>query len=755
MRPRDVIVAGLRRVIRYHVAASTALYLLGVLAAALYPALARRTFIDENAFLVAQTTVGFDRRDARDALEHYRAAIDAARTSPGDVHRSDALRGWLEDELDALGMERYRQAFALDRHSWTRGDDDWGRRSDASIDNATHGVNVHAVARAARGNGREGIVLATPIGAPGATLEADAAALALGLVVMRTIAAAPWLAKDVAWLVADARWGPGDHGIAATDAWLREYHAPGLSAHGAGHRARRSGGGARPSPSSFKPFGRVGALQQAYVVELPEGAVADVASINVVGFNGALPNQDLVNVPVQLAKLAGFPRAGIFADSSTAGTGDGGRGRVGGGDVFDALGAVVGGAPFAADLRRVAGFALALARGTPAGSHASFKSYAVDAVTVRMSGERVPTGVPTGGAHRRGDPGRGVSGEDAFLRLGTFAESAVRCSNNLLETLHHSMFYYLMVDDDRFLSIAEYVAPQGLMLASSLVTAIALAVIGTSTAREETSTSTGGYAPVSLAEKRRGKEERGKAATAPTQDWSSALALALLAHVAGWCALLVASTWPASTAAQLAAAYAGALATAAAALATWSKSAGDGDEGDGDEGDGDEGDDGDTVDGRVGRARREPPWATLKVVALSVQVASLGALTFFNFALAVAVAAPLAPLQLAAHGGVGGAIPPWARAALTLVAAPVLLVTMSCAALGTEASTALGDAAAAHVAWGRRVHVLPLAWCVAWPGLVLAACVHLGGVHLGGVRGRGGASTREEAPGGPEGKKRR
>ena len=160
MRPRDVIVAGLRRVIRHHVAASTALYLLGVLAAALYPALARRTFIDENAFLVAQTTVGFDRRDARDALEHYRAAIDAARTSPGDVHRSDALRGWLEDELDALGMERYRQAFALDRHSWTRGDDERGRRSDASIDNATHGVNVHAVARAARGNGREGLVLA-------------------------------------------------------------------------------------------------------------------------------------------------------------------------------------------------------------------------------------------------------------------------------------------------------------------------------------------------------------------------------------------------------------------------------------------------------------------------------------------------------------------------------------------------------------------------------------------------------------------
>ena len=514
-----------------------------------------------------------------------------------------------------------------------------------------------------------------------------------------------------------------------------------------------------PSPSSLAPFGRIGALQQAYVVELPEGAVADVASINVVGFNGALPNQDLVNVPVQLAKLAGFPSAGIFADSSRAGAGggnkgdrDGGRGRVKGGDLFDALGAVVGSSGFAADLRRVAGFALALARGTPTGSHASFKSYAVDAVTVRVSGGGVPTGVPTGVAHRRGDPGRGVSGEDAFLRLGTFAESAVRCSNNLLETLHHSMFYYVMVDDDRFLSIAEYVAPQGLMLASSLVTAIALAVIGTST-------STGRSEPVSLDEKRRGKKrgkegrkEGGKAATAaPVHDWSSALALALLAHVAGWCALLVA-TRTASTAAQLAAAYAGALVTAAAASALWS---GAGTAGMGEKSntfDGGNTFDGDEGDGAVMRAPIEPPWAALKVVALSVQVASLGALTFFNFALAVAVTAPLAPLQLWAHGGVGGAIPPWLRAALTLVAAPVLLVATSCAALGMDAWTALGDAAVSHVAWGRRVHVLPLAWCVAWPGAVLAACVHLGGAR---GWGRVGGSTREEAQGGPEGKKRR
>jgi hypothetical protein len=46
------------------------------------------------------------------------------------------------------------------------------------------------------------------------------------------------------------------------------------------------------------------------------------------------------------------------------------------------------------------------------------------------------------------------------LLLGCLLEGLTRSSNNLLELLHHSMFYYIMVDDERFLSIAEYIAPQ-------------------------------------------------------------------------------------------------------------------------------------------------------------------------------------------------------------------------------------------------------------------------------------------------------
>ena len=422
--------------IRHHAVASTALYLLGIVAAALYPALARRTFIDENAFLVAQTIVGFDRGDARDALGHYAAALGAARRTSDIDARSDALRGWLEGELDALGMERYRQDFDLD-HEWISRT---MRHPSRSNNATTYGTNVHTIARAARGSGREGIVLATPIGARGATPEADAASLALGLVAMRRISSSPWLAKDVAWVVPDARWGPG--AVAGADAWLREYHAP----------------------TALTPFGRIGAIQQAYVLETPHGPAADVATLRVEGFNGALPNQDLLNAPTQLARLAGFSKVGVFTNvNAHAGKLRGVWGIVERG--LRAAGFGTKGTRYVSDLSRVSRFMGALAAGTPTGAHASFKSYAVDAVTVR--------------ATSAGDGSGSTVGEAAFLRLGTFVESGVRCSNNLLEMLHHSMFYYVMVDDDRFLSIAEYVAPCGLVLVSSLVTAVAIAVIGT------------------------------------------------------------------------------------------------------------------------------------------------------------------------------------------------------------------------------------------------------------------------------------
>lgn len=219
-------------------------------------------------------------------------------------------------------------------------------------------------------------------------------------------------------------------------------------------------------------------------------------------------------------------------------------------------------------------------------------------------------------------------------------------------------------------------------------------------------------------------------------DWSSALAIALTAHVAGYATYLVSSRTK-STVWTLAAAYSGAFVTLSAALKLYRASHVA------------------AADVDVQKGTMEPTWAAVKVIALSVQVASLGALTFFNFALALPCAAALAPLQLLAHGRyetapghnnrrvIGGVeVRALTRAAFTLVAAPLCAVLTVAAAAGTAAATSLGDLSSRHARWGGRNHLLPLVWCVLWPGVVMAACVHLGGVR-----------PREE--GREEGKKRR
>jgi|AntAceMinimDraft_1070359.scaffolds.fasta_scaffold07650_1 hypothetical protein len=279
---RDKIFAGVQSAVKYHARTSTALYVVGILVTLLYPLLARRAFIDENAFLLGQTNFEFGWEDVR-AAEMYaargldavrrRAAEDAseykdeggANGSGGGGDATDALRAWVASELERMQLETYVQDFPPPSNHATgglkrRGGRGWGWGSHVAPDvkpdvgfnttAAAIGRNLHSVARAPKGSGREGIVLATPIGDAASTPEADAAALGLALALLARLSAAPWLAKDIAWVVPDARWGGG---VAGADAWLREYHHPSTAAVAA------------------RSFGRVGAIQQAYVLELPHG----------------------------------------------------------------------------------------------------------------------------------------------------------------------------------------------------------------------------------------------------------------------------------------------------------------------------------------------------------------------------------------------------------------------------------------------------------------------------------------------------
>ena len=242
------------------------------------------------------------------------------------------------------------------------------------------------------------------------------------------------------------------------------------------------------------------------------------------------------------------------------------------------------------------------ARGTPPGrAHGlSVRQHAVDAVTVRMSCSRgVAQGCPPGAGPT---PGTSSAARTRFCGWDTTGERGAMLQQRFwrrdrLDVLHERGRSRTVLVHSRVR------APQGLSRVARKLTAIA--------PHADRDRQNGGRIGLCRPRRLRGKEvtenrrEATPAATAPAHDGFLGATTALLAHVAGWCVLLVdiergrrrrRRSWRPP--------HAGSSATAAAASeATWS-----GDEVD----DGDEHDDGDEGDGRGARGAPRTSWATLQ-----------------------------------------------------------------------------------------------------------------------------------------------
>eukprot|EP00899_Mesostigma_viride_P010748 jgi/Mesvir1/19675/Mv09947-RA.1 len=412
------------------------------------------------------------------------------------------------------------------------------------------GTNLAALLRAYKSDGRESLVLVTPwrcqraaggqaggqradtgqqaggqaaLGQPAGgnvtVSEGDATSLALGLAFMRHLARAEWLAKDVIWLVPDARWGTNT----ATRAWVDEYHMP--KAHGwsthfwhphdrgharPGPQPCASGGngtdasgactcaveglrsGALP-PSSRDQFLRAGAIGAAIALELhiPPGGSINSLHVDPVGLGGALANLDLVNVMVYSAQReqvdVAIGWAHETADDSRA-TDKNGRGgkerRSKGGEerecvwgwqgslwkwianradqAASALGSKRRGST---SLRQLVSFMWRQTSGTPTGAHAAFSAYAIDAITVHGVAD----------ASGRDERRFGRQHIPILHRVARALEGCVRSANNLLEKLHQSFFFYLLAGEDAYLPIGDYIIPFVLLVACLPLHAAALA----------------------------------------------------------------------------------------------------------------------------------------------------------------------------------------------------------------------------------------------------------------------------------------
>ncbi|KAF2211990.1 hypothetical protein CERZMDRAFT_97908 [Cercospora zeae-maydis SCOH1-5] len=204
-----------------------------------------------------------------------------------------------------------------------------------------------------------------------------------------------------------------------SEAWVSAYHSTGTT----------------PTSSrnvSDLPI-KAGALQGAVALDYPVGPWGkrfEKLDVLYDGINGALPNLDLINTAVQIASghmgmgcsLHGFTK---HSDS------------------------------YPDRLRTIAAGILSQAQGVATGPHSAFMPYHVDAITLKTVGD---------GWHDE-------------MSLGRVTESIFRSINNLLEHLHQSFFFYMLLNTHRFVSIGSYL-PAAMLVAGSLtINALALWIL--------------------------------------------------------------------------------------------------------------------------------------------------------------------------------------------------------------------------------------------------------------------------------------
>uniref|UniRef100_A0A093V2G4 GPI transamidase component GAA1 n=1 Tax=Talaromyces marneffei PM1 TaxID=1077442 RepID=A0A093V2G4_TALMA len=170
-----------------------------------------------------------------------------------------------------------------------------------------------------------------------------------------------------------------------------------------------------------------GALQGALVIEYPFDHRFESLHIVYDGVNGQLPNLDLFNTAVSIA-----------------------GGQMGIGTSLQEMWEHNNSYEKRLEtmLRGMAKQGLGLA----AGAHSSFIPYHIDAITLQTKG----------------------NGWQDEMALGRTVEGLFRSLNNLLEHLHQSFFFYLLMHTNRFVSIGTYLPSAMLVAASFTIMAVAL-----------------------------------------------------------------------------------------------------------------------------------------------------------------------------------------------------------------------------------------------------------------------------------------
>lgn len=283
------------------------------------------------------------------------------------------------------------------------------------------GKNVYGILRAPRIGSTEGIVFSTPYRPPDSIHTEITASVPTLLAFAEFARKKNYWAKDLIFLITDKEQ-------LGMYAWLEAYYKGGMD----DNSILQSG--------NLK--GRSGALQAALNLEVQDFD-AEYVDVKLEGLNGQLPNLDMFNLVQRITARDLIIRENIPCGYKQTQK-KRGKGRLRG---------------TKNNIKSMLSMILSQASGVPTGNHGLFHRYRVEALTLEVVQR-----------HSTDHQAKNL-GALAILKV---IEGISRSLNNLLERFHQSYFFYILVSNDRFVSIGDFMPCLIVMTAAMYIKAFFL-----------------------------------------------------------------------------------------------------------------------------------------------------------------------------------------------------------------------------------------------------------------------------------------
>ena len=348
------------------------------------------TYFSENALLTGLVTPEFSDGETKNIHKEFKAAIANITSS---AERKEIIFSLVYQKFLDIGLATNEQNFSFQTPLGLMKEPNFGK-------------NIYGILRAPRLAGTEAIVINVPY-----EDKKSICGLSLMLGLANFFRRRAYWAKDIIFLVTDFE----AYGM---QAWISAYHGYFLDY--------------KQQPAYGELFERSGSIQAAIILQLPKNTINGF-NIKIEGYNGQLPNLDLVNTAVRLSQNAGIP---TMLQERLDQTYDE--------DITSVHSLIT---MFLMMLNQITG--------SSTGNHGFFQNYHIEALT--LQGVKIEKSV-----------------NFEFLVIGRVIEGIIRSINNLLERFHQSFFFYLLPSANRYVSIGLYMPPFGLMIIATLLKGVAL-----------------------------------------------------------------------------------------------------------------------------------------------------------------------------------------------------------------------------------------------------------------------------------------